>query len=106
MSERLAVVTGAAGGMGRAITEALIADGLSVAGVEVDAEGLAELAAGHPDRFHPCPADLTDPEAIARVFAELANAFGGGRHRVRARTRRESDTSALGSTQWLQRLRR
>lgn len=40
--ETVALVTGAASGIGRATTLALAANGLTVAGVDVDAEGLAE----------------------------------------------------------------
>ena len=41
---RVVLVTGAAGGIGRAITDALIADGHSVAAVDRDAAALGRLA--------------------------------------------------------------
>jgi NAD(P)-dependent dehydrogenase (short-subunit alcohol dehydrogenase family) len=44
---RVVLVTGAAGGIGRVITAALLADGHSVAAVDRDTEGLAQLAAAH-----------------------------------------------------------
>ena len=43
----MVLVTGAAGGIGRVITAALLADGHSVAAVDRDVEGLAQLAAAH-----------------------------------------------------------
>ena len=41
---KVAVVTGAAGGMGRAIVARLLADGMAVVGFDVDEAGLAEMA--------------------------------------------------------------
>ena len=42
---RVAVVTGAAGGMGRAIVDRLLADGLMVVGLDIDGAALADMAA-------------------------------------------------------------
>jgi NAD(P)-dependent dehydrogenase (short-subunit alcohol dehydrogenase family) len=47
MDKRVAVVTGAAGGMGRAIVAQLLADGLAVWGLDIDAGGAG--AAGDRD---------------------------------------------------------
>jgi NAD(P)-dependent dehydrogenase (short-subunit alcohol dehydrogenase family) len=74
---KVAVVTGAAGGMGRAITARLIAEGLSVAGIDRNSEGLAELAKAHGDAFMALPCDLTDPAAIAPAFAAVVARWGG-----------------------------
>lgn len=73
---RLAVVTGAAGGMGRAITDRLLADGLHVVGVDIDAPGLLAMACDL-DTFTPEAVDLTDPGAIADLFHRLTAQFGG-----------------------------
>ncbi len=70
----LAVVTGAAGGMGRAIVARLLADGFHVAGLDLDAqapEGMAE------ERFSAMPLDLTDAAAVKAAFATLGSRFGG-----------------------------
>lgn len=74
--ERIAVVTGAAGGMGRAISDALLAQGWRVVGVDIAAEGLADMATTRP-AFLPEPCDLTDPEAIAALFQRITARFGG-----------------------------
>ena len=42
---KIAVVTGAAGGLGRAFTRRLMADGLHVVGVDLDAAALLTMAA-------------------------------------------------------------
>jgi NAD(P)-dependent dehydrogenase (short-subunit alcohol dehydrogenase family) len=65
---RKAVVTGAAGGMGRAITRRLLDDGVAVAGFDIDAAGLAEMAEW--PQFSPHVVDLTDPAAIGDAFAQ------------------------------------
>jgi len=67
-TQRRAVVTGAAGGMGRAITAGLLADGFSVYGLDIDAAGLADVAATSGAAFTPMPVDLTDPAAIKAAF--------------------------------------
>jgi NAD(P)-dependent dehydrogenase (short-subunit alcohol dehydrogenase family) len=72
--DKIGVVTGAAGGLGRAITAQLIADGLHVVGLDIDADGLTEMAG---DGFTALPCDLTDPSAIAAAFAQIKATFGG-----------------------------
>jgi 2-dehydro-3-deoxy-L-rhamnonate dehydrogenase (NAD+) len=65
---RVALVTGAAGGMGRAIAARLMADGLHVIGVDIapDSAGTETLVC-----------DLTDPAAIAALFATITARHGG-----------------------------
>lgn len=45
MTTRIAVVTGAAGGLGRAFVDRLLADGLTVVGVDIDGAALLAMAA-------------------------------------------------------------
>ena len=71
---RVAVVTGAAGGMGRAIVARLLADGMQVVGLDIDAAGLTAMAT---PGFTALPVDLTDPVAIATAFATIKARFGG-----------------------------
>jgi NAD(P)-dependent dehydrogenase (short-subunit alcohol dehydrogenase family) len=73
---RVAVVTGAAGGMGRAITDRLLDDGLKVVGVDIDGPALLMMAADR-DGFIPEAVDLTDAEAVADLFDRLTARFGG-----------------------------
>jgi NAD(P)-dependent dehydrogenase (short-subunit alcohol dehydrogenase family) len=77
MEQRIAAVTGAAGGMGQAITARLLADGLLVAGLDLDADGLGTMARRHGESFLPCPADLTEPEAVAAAFVRIDAQWGG-----------------------------
>jgi len=76
MTTRIAAVTGAAGGMGRAIAARLIEDGLAVAGLDIDGAGLAEMAGTHGDALLPVEVDLTDARAIAAAFGKIDAALG------------------------------
>lgn len=73
--QKVAVVTGAAGGMGRAIVNRLIADGMSVVGLDIDTEGLAAMDADAG--FTGIKTDLTNAAAIAETFGHIAQEFGG-----------------------------
>jgi 3-oxoacyl-[acyl-carrier protein] reductase len=64
---RHALVTGGGTGLGLAITRRLVADGLAVTIVGRRADVLARVADELGDPVSTCPADLTDPEAVARL---------------------------------------
>ncbi|NNE51292.1 MAG: SDR family oxidoreductase [Sulfitobacter sp.] len=71
---KVAVVTGAAGGMGRAIVDRLIADGCHVVGLDLDAEGLEEMTR---EGFEGIATDLTDLASITAAFDRIKAAHGG-----------------------------
>jgi NAD(P)-dependent dehydrogenase (short-subunit alcohol dehydrogenase family) len=71
---RVVLVTGAAGGIGRAITEALIADGHCVAAVDRDAAALERLKPS--DRIHPLLLDLASETACQETVASAVAYFG------------------------------
>jgi len=72
---RNAVVTGAAGGMGRAITEALLQSGRRVVLVDRDPESLRQFAAKMGDSTFPIQLDITDAKSVDRLPDLIPNAF-------------------------------
>ncbi len=75
--ERVAIVTGATRGIGYALTEALLRDGMTVYAVGVDAARVADVAArlGHP-RLRARRADVADLTAWDGLFREVLETHG------------------------------
>ena len=71
---RVVLVTGAAGGIGAAITKALMDVGHSVAAVDRDAERLNQLATS--ERIHPIMADLASEAGCREAVASAVARFG------------------------------
>jgi NAD(P)-dependent dehydrogenase (short-subunit alcohol dehydrogenase family) len=71
MSDRVAIVAGAGGPLGRAVSVKLAAAGFTVVGIDRNEEGLREL----PDGIHQVPGDTTDPAVpkalVDHVVAEV-----------------------------------
>lgn len=76
---RVATVTGAAQGIGRAIALRLAADGNDVALLDIDAERIAGVSrdiAGLGRRALPLATDMLDRDAVAASFAQVAGELG------------------------------
>jgi len=69
LSGRVALVTGAAGGIGLAITQALLARGARLVAVDLDEVSISE-SSGVRLRSERC--DISDPGAVKQLFATLA----------------------------------
>ncbi len=74
---RVALVTGAAGGIGAAIVRRLVAEGARVVAVDRDAVGLAALEAGSPGAVRSIAVDITDETQVNRAVEEVVDRFGG-----------------------------
>jgi 3-oxoacyl-[acyl-carrier protein] reductase len=71
-----ALVTGASGGIGRAIAEVLHGRGAAVALTGTRADALEALAGGLGERAHAVPGDLSDPKAPDAVVKAAEAALG------------------------------
>jgi NAD(P)-dependent dehydrogenase (short-subunit alcohol dehydrogenase family) len=74
--ERVAIVTGASSGIGRATAELLAARGARVVVFSRNASALAELVRGHEASMLAVAGDVADADAIERLFAETESRFG------------------------------
>ena len=80
ISGHIAVVTGAASGMGEATAKLFASEGALVAAIDVNEEGLNRVVAEISPEGKPAKGwilDLSDGEEIKRVFDEIADHFGG-----------------------------
>jgi NADP-dependent 3-hydroxy acid dehydrogenase YdfG len=73
--ERVAVVTGAGSGIGRAVTAGLLDAGWPVALAGRREDALRDAAAG-ADRALVVPTDVTDPSAVHALFERVAGEWG------------------------------
>lgn len=82
MSSKIAVVTGAGSGIGRAVALALVREGYSVALAGRRAEALVETAAlarppaAGADRTLVVPTDVSRPDDVRQLFDQTVAAFG------------------------------
>lgn len=70
------LVTGAARGLGRAISEAVLAAGDRLVAGARDPARLADLAERYGDRLLPVALDVTDEAAAAQAVSAARAAFG------------------------------
>ncbi len=76
LTGKCALVTGASGGIGAAITKALHARGATVALHGTRVEALETLAGELGDRARVVPANLMDPAAVEQLFKDAEAALG------------------------------
>jgi len=78
---KVAIVTGAAGGIGAAVSERLARDGFTVvvnyAANAVPADALVRRIEAAGGRAIAAQADISDPAAVIRMFDSAETAFGG-----------------------------
>jgi meso-butanediol dehydrogenase/(S,S)-butanediol dehydrogenase/diacetyl reductase len=82
-SGKVALVTGAAAGMGQAISQRLASEGATVVGADLDAAGLKataesieSIAGAGTGTFEPVELDVSDPAACRRAVDDAAASHG------------------------------
>lgn len=75
---RVALVTGAANGIGRGIVERLLQDGVKVVGLDIEESAVQAVAAevGLPDQFEPVAGDISNRSDVARAVGRAVERFG------------------------------
>jgi 3-oxoacyl-[acyl-carrier protein] reductase len=76
LKDKIAVVTGAAGTMGRATAQALQADGCKLVLVDIDAKALDALAVSLGGVSLPVACDISDPQAVAQAAERIRRELG------------------------------
>ncbi len=77
---KVAIITGAASGMGRATARLFADEGAKVAAIDIQEEALQQVVTEIKEAGLTAEAwtlDLVDPDAIKKVIADVADTFGG-----------------------------
>ena len=77
LDNKVAVVTGASGGLGRRLCEGMVRAGMRVAMLSRDGHALSELAAALGPSAEAHATDISDPAAVRKAFAAIAARHGG-----------------------------
>lgn len=75
LQDRVALVTGAAQGIGKAIAARLVKDGATVAIADLDGQG-AEKSAAEIGAAASFQTDISDPASVDALFAQIADRWG------------------------------
>jgi len=77
MSKRVAIITGAAKGIGKAIAERMVSEGYLSVLVDIDADNGNALAEKLGGTAHYKSCDISDMSAVKNLFEEVVKEFGG-----------------------------
>ncbi|MFC3172696.1 SDR family oxidoreductase [Novosphingobium bradum] len=76
MTGKIVVITGAGGGLGRALSRRLASDGDTVVMLGRTLSKLEEVATGIGERAVPIACEITSPDSVRAAFAQIAETFG------------------------------
>lgn len=77
LANKTAVVTGAASGIGRAVTDRFVREGARVVAGDIDEVGLQRLTQDHGDAVMTAQCDVTKESDVENLFALATQRFGG-----------------------------
>lgn len=75
LADRVAIVTGAASGIGRRTAQRFAAEGAAVAVADIDADGASAVAADLPDAFA-VTVDISEPDSVRALATEVLDRHG------------------------------
>ena len=73
---KAAIVTGASRGLGRAVAEALVEQGVNVVAAARSADELRELEESAPGKIHAVQCDMKNQDAVAALASQAIERFG------------------------------
>ena len=76
LDNKVAVVTGASGGLGRRLCEAMVLAGMRVAMLSRDGGALGDLTGALGASAEAYPTDISDPAAVSDAVARVLAVFG------------------------------
>ncbi|MHA1180020.1 MAG: SDR family oxidoreductase [Alphaproteobacteria bacterium] len=74
---KVAIVTGAASGFGRAIAERFVLEGAKLVMADINGEGVSEVASGYGDNALAVTCDVSQKADVDALVRAAAEAFGG-----------------------------
>lgn len=74
--QRIALITGAVGVLGRATAECLLKDGLKIVMADIDGEGLNRLSTELDGETFPIAFDVSNPEQVSEAVKKVTKIFG------------------------------
>lgn len=74
---KVAIVTGAASGFGRAIAERFVLEGAKLVMADINGEGVSEVASGYGDNAIAVTCDVSQKADVDALVRAAAEAFGG-----------------------------
>src|SRR5438477_12982208 len=76
MKDRVAVITGAASGLGFAVASRMVGEGASVVIADIDEAGAERAAAQLGERARAVPTDVSNEADVAALMEHTMSAFG------------------------------
>ncbi|ALS79426.1 SDR family NAD(P)-dependent oxidoreductase [Planococcus kocurii] len=76
LETKVAIITGAGGGMGKVVVEQFLTHGTKVAAIDLDLDGLNELKTQYPEQLLVIQGDLTDEQSVEDAVKKTAETFG------------------------------